>query len=191
LFELGARWGCGKHHIPLLARGAGADLLREPLKATNALRLGDESDVLQLVEDIASVLGRTSESPNSFVKKAHKIVELSNAGVINGVQTRQTSPQKRKKRVAAKEIIPKEPRDPNRIEADVEKVLEQLAGEGNIVTDPLDDPDAFGMHRVRLERCIALLERAGYLKKSAADFGSNLYIVTPSGKQYLLDHSLI
>lgn len=80
LFELGARWGVRKHHIPLLAKGAGADVLKEPLKAKNALQLSNEADVLQLVEDLAAVLGLKSEAANSYLKKARRVVEISMAG---------------------------------------------------------------------------------------------------------------
>jgi hypothetical protein len=77
LFELGARWGCKKHHIPLLAKGAGPEVLKEPLKATNALRLTSEADVLQLVQDVAHVLHLHAEPPNSYLKKARRVVEIA------------------------------------------------------------------------------------------------------------------
>lgn len=80
LFELGARWGFRKHHIPLLAKGAGTDVLKEPLKAKNALQLSNEADVLQLVEDLAAFLKLKPEAANSYLKKARRIVDISLAG---------------------------------------------------------------------------------------------------------------
>jgi hypothetical protein len=38
LFELGARWGCNRPFIPLLAAGLKPSDLREPLKSKNALQ---------------------------------------------------------------------------------------------------------------------------------------------------------
>jgi Mrp family chromosome partitioning ATPase len=83
LFELGARWGSGQPHIPLLAKGAGVEVLKEPLKATNALQLNDENNVLQLVHDLAGILGRKSEPPHSYINKVRKVVEISIAGVAS------------------------------------------------------------------------------------------------------------
>jgi hypothetical protein len=77
LFELGARWGIDKHHIPLLARGAGAELLKEPLKSTNALKLSSEHDVLQLVTDLARILAINSEPPASFISRVKDVVRIS------------------------------------------------------------------------------------------------------------------
>jgi TIR domain len=76
LFELGARWGCNKHHIPLLAKSAGPEVLKNPLKK-NALKLNLEAQVLQLLNDLASVLGREPQPTNGYVKKVHKVVEVS------------------------------------------------------------------------------------------------------------------
>lgn len=77
LFELGARWGCKRHHIPLLAKGAGVDVLREPLKAINALHLGKLADILQLVQDVARILSLHPEPPNSYLSKAHTVEQIS------------------------------------------------------------------------------------------------------------------
>ena len=81
LFELGARWGCGKPHIPLLARGAGVEALKEPLKAKNALQMSEEAAVLQLVQDVAHFLNLQAEPPNSYLKKVRKVVEVSSVQV--------------------------------------------------------------------------------------------------------------
>lgn len=77
LFELGARWGFQKHHIPLLAKGADTKVLKEPLKAKNALRLSDLGDVLKLVDDLADDLNLKPEPANSYHSKAQRVVEIS------------------------------------------------------------------------------------------------------------------
>ena len=81
LFELGARWGNEKHHIPLLAKGAGSGEIKDPLKATNALQLSEDTDVLQLVGDLAHLIHCEPEPPNSYLKKVQKVVEISRASV--------------------------------------------------------------------------------------------------------------
>jgi hypothetical protein len=55
-------------------------MLKEPLKATNALRLYHEPDVLQLVDDIANVLHFKSEPPQNYHQKMVKVVEISRTG---------------------------------------------------------------------------------------------------------------
>ena len=77
LFELGARWGVGKTMMPLLACGMAASQLSEPLKRANALSLAVEGDIHQLVSDIASCLGRTSENASTYHTKAKLIVQIA------------------------------------------------------------------------------------------------------------------
>jgi hypothetical protein len=77
LFELGARWGADKHHIPLVAKCKGVEVLREPLKSKNALRLDHAPDVLGLVERVAQLLRRPIEPAPSYHEKVVKIVEIS------------------------------------------------------------------------------------------------------------------
>ncbi len=74
LFEMGARWGLGKYHAPLLANGAS---LRDPLKSLNALFLDHEDQVLQLTNDLAQVLPCELQPPHSFLDKVRKVVSLS------------------------------------------------------------------------------------------------------------------
>lgn len=77
LFELGARWGFGKHHIPLLAKGAGTEVLREPLKARIALDLGREEGVHALVHGLGKLLGYQPESPDSYLQRVREVVRIS------------------------------------------------------------------------------------------------------------------
>jgi hypothetical protein len=77
LFELGARWGAGRPHIPLLAKGAGPEVLKEPLKSKNALKLSHQPDVLQLVGNLGDQLGISPERPESYFGKMLKIVETA------------------------------------------------------------------------------------------------------------------
>jgi hypothetical protein len=57
-------------------------VLKEPLKATNALRLNKQADVLQLVEDLAGVLHKTPESASSYNQKALKVVEVAQSKTV-------------------------------------------------------------------------------------------------------------
>jgi hypothetical protein len=102
LFELGARWGCAKHHIPLLAKGAGTEVLREPLKATNALQMSRAPDVLQLVEDLGHLLNVRPEPANSYLEKVQHVVRISSTAVSTGGQTLSETP---KATNARKEVV--------------------------------------------------------------------------------------
>jgi hypothetical protein len=76
LFELGARWGCNRPLIPILAAGFTAGDLREPLKSKNALLGHDQNDMLQLVDNISEILGLRHEPASAYNKYA---VALSKA----------------------------------------------------------------------------------------------------------------
>ena len=77
LFELGARWGTGKKLIPLLAPGMDANKLKGPIIGYNALSCESNSQLLQLVENIAEVLDLSLESPSSYQNKIDAILEIS------------------------------------------------------------------------------------------------------------------
>ena len=66
MFELGARWGAGSFMVPLLA-GVSASEIRGPLSGLNALRADNDSQLHQLLADVAKVLGRDVERPASYV----------------------------------------------------------------------------------------------------------------------------
>ena len=68
LFELGARWGAGKHLIPLLAPGTPASALGGPLAGLNALRCDSRAQLHQLLEELASKLGVPLQSGAVFEK---------------------------------------------------------------------------------------------------------------------------
>src|SRR5579859_1660071 len=70
LFELGARWGCSRPLIPILAAGFTSDDLREPLKSKNALLGYDQNDVFQLVDNISEILGLRHEPASAYNKYA-------------------------------------------------------------------------------------------------------------------------
>jgi hypothetical protein len=77
LFELGARWGLKGSHIPLLARGAKASFLKDPLKATIALDLSAQEQVLSLVNDLGVCLGKTVNSADTYLDKVKKVSRLA------------------------------------------------------------------------------------------------------------------
>ena len=66
LLELGARWGAGKHLLPLLAAGASPSSLG-PLQNRNALRLTENGQVHQMLKDLAEHLDLSVSSPESFL----------------------------------------------------------------------------------------------------------------------------
>jgi ricin-type beta-trefoil lectin protein len=66
LFELGARWGADLPFVPLLAGGAKASILRQPLSDRNSLSCESRADLQQLVIDVSKVLGRSPGAAQTF-----------------------------------------------------------------------------------------------------------------------------
>lgn len=77
LFELGARWGAGKHLCPVLARGADDNMLGGPLGGKNALHLVSRSEVVQMVEEVAAILGRQVDSWTPVQQDIDDVVRLA------------------------------------------------------------------------------------------------------------------
>jgi hypothetical protein len=77
LFELGARWGTGKNLIPLLAPGMNPDELKGPIIGYNALSCNSNSQLHQLVEDVAKQLDLESENPSSYQNKIDTILKFA------------------------------------------------------------------------------------------------------------------
>jgi hypothetical protein len=74
LFELGARWGPGLHLSPVLARGADSNFLRGSLANVIALNAVEEGQMHQLVNDIASEIGRKPVSAAVYGKALRKLI---------------------------------------------------------------------------------------------------------------------
>jgi hypothetical protein len=78
MFELGSRWGAGRHLAPVLACGADASSLGGPLSGINALRLTERNEVVQLLEDIAEHLQMMLEPSASYQDAIAVVVALAN-----------------------------------------------------------------------------------------------------------------
>jgi hypothetical protein len=79
LFELGARWGCGKHLAPLLAPDSIQHVLFGPLANLNALKCDSASQLHQLIQDLASVLEITPSAPVDNQKYIDRIINQAKA----------------------------------------------------------------------------------------------------------------
>lgn len=77
LFELGARWGAGKHLCPVLARGADDQVLGGPLGGRNALHLNSRAEVIQMVEEVAATVDVRVESWASVQHDIDEVVRLA------------------------------------------------------------------------------------------------------------------
>lgn len=80
MFELGARWGAGKHLLPLLAPGTSASVLGGPLAGVTALRLDSAAQLHQLVSDLADLLEITPEPAAVYQSLIDEIVSLRGDG---------------------------------------------------------------------------------------------------------------
>jgi hypothetical protein len=79
LLELGARWGAGKHLVPVMAGGVTPGELRGPLARLNALDCGSRAGVLQLIGDLGTVLKIERERPEVFDRDVDRLVRASKA----------------------------------------------------------------------------------------------------------------
>jgi TIR domain len=73
MFELGARWGAGKHLAPVLAPDTSPAVLEGPLSDINALKGDDPAQLHQLVVDLASHLGLQAEAPHVYQREVDNI----------------------------------------------------------------------------------------------------------------------
>jgi hypothetical protein len=76
LFELGARWGAGLFMVPLLA-GIDAEEMKGPHRVLNALSCESDSQLFQLIEDIAGQLNLKAQNPASYLKQIKAVISLS------------------------------------------------------------------------------------------------------------------
>jgi hypoxanthine phosphoribosyltransferase len=76
VFELGARWGAKKHLFPLLSPGTAPDVLADPLKSSNALRLDSAAQIHQLVSDVGNLLGITPQPAAAYQKHVDAILAI-------------------------------------------------------------------------------------------------------------------
>jgi hypothetical protein len=76
VFELGARWGAGKHLIPLLAPGVAPRVLQPPLSALNALSCGSAAHLHQLVAELATALNVRLYPAFAYQREIERILAL-------------------------------------------------------------------------------------------------------------------
>jgi hypothetical protein len=76
LFELGARWGAGRHLLPLLAHGTPPSVMGGPLAGLNALRADNRAQLLQLVSDVARILGLRPEDGATYQEHIERVLQL-------------------------------------------------------------------------------------------------------------------
>jgi hypothetical protein len=81
LFELGARWGTGRHLIPLTARGVAPGDLKGPLVGKNALDCSRRGMVLQLIGDLGTTLQMDPERPEVWDQHLNRLVRTAKARI--------------------------------------------------------------------------------------------------------------
>jgi hypothetical protein len=79
LFELGARWGASRHLVPLVASGISPSDLRPPLSNLNTLSCTTQTDLHQLLGDIARVLGAPQPNASVYARQLEQLMSLSDA----------------------------------------------------------------------------------------------------------------
>lgn len=76
-FELGARWGAGKHLLPVLAPGVSTTQLSGPLAGITALRADSAAQLHQLVQDLGRILELQPEPPASLLTHIDHVLALA------------------------------------------------------------------------------------------------------------------
>lgn len=94
LFELGARWGAGRHLLPVLASGTSSNVLRGPLTGINALRLDDIADIHQIVDDIAKELNKSKGSASAYQRHLEQLIEVQSKKQLNAEPLEKPLPSK-------------------------------------------------------------------------------------------------
>ena len=122
LFELGARWGMMQANyyggmgvgslknkiFPLLAAGATGSIIRDPLKAYNALSCEKAADLHQLVADIGKELGQTPDGAAAYQDKLDTLIRVSRQ--LKGQRTKAANAKAAKTVPATeKETVKREP----------------------------------------------------------------------------------
>jgi len=73
-FEAGARWGMNKSIVPVLVPGSSQKLLEGPLGKRKALRADSESELQDLVSDLAAALALVPERPTTYHRLVKQLV---------------------------------------------------------------------------------------------------------------------
>lgn len=177
LFELGARWGCNKHHIPLLAKSAGTEVLKAPLDK-HAQKLNVESDVLQLIHDLAHVLNQPEQPANSYIKKAHRVVELAGEAEIIDSQSENTKTSPK---------VEESPLEPQEIE-----ILKFFASFGGQSVEAGDIARRFKLHRLRAAQVLDRLADRELLYKGWRIGSPPTYrLSSKKGRDYVIANGLL
>ncbi len=79
MFELGARWGAGKHLIPVLAPGTTTHDLSDPLAGLNALEGYRAAPLHQLVRDLAEYLNVNPSTPAAYQRNLDAVLAITAA----------------------------------------------------------------------------------------------------------------
>ncbi|MES2672475.1 MAG: toll/interleukin-1 receptor domain-containing protein [Pseudomonadota bacterium] len=74
-FELGARWGTKKHLAPIMIGGISPSDLRPPLSGIHAINGASESEVHQLIYDLANHLNLSTEGPAVYSRSLKSFIE--------------------------------------------------------------------------------------------------------------------
>jgi hypothetical protein len=75
LFELGARWGAQKNSIILLMPDIAIKDLKPPISGSNILKCDDESNLHQMIDEIAPLLNLQRSNTSSYIGKIRNVIE--------------------------------------------------------------------------------------------------------------------
>jgi hypothetical protein len=172
LFELGARWGADLHLAPVLARGAGTESLRGPLKILNALRATEEPQMHQLVQDIARRIGRTPKSPAVYGRALQKLIVA--AGKLESAPNQSGSAISK-----PGSSIPKLVRD---------DIMKFISKHGSFTAN--EYAAAAGISEIRAEHFASELVKSALLIDTINEPYGRYFYLTDEGRTYVVSNNL-
>lgn len=86
LMELGARWGANQLLCPLFAVGANSKDLNDWLRNYHGVNVESSPDMLQLLQNLGSVLKRKPENPSAYLNHFKQCAAISRATKIRYLQ---------------------------------------------------------------------------------------------------------
>ena len=180
LFELGARWGAGRHLVPLLGGGADSSFLRGPLGTLNALTCDDAGQIHQLVDDFANLLSVTDRTaPAGYQTYVERLIEASKASEVKPPV--QSLPASSTGAGKIEHVLSDE-------ELRVMKLFVNARKEGLLEEALVAN---LGLHRLKVGQLLDQLTKRKLLYAAVRMGLPAYYRLTAQGRDYLVNNSLL
>ncbi len=180
MFELGARWGASKHLVPLLAGGAGANLLRGPLSNFNALRCDQLGQVHQLIEELAKALSiKEKTSPAAYSNHIQILMSASKEDSADTHTTTSHSP------------LPMPVAQQTELTDNELEVIKLFVNAGNFRLQDAQVAKSLEHHPLIVSQLLEQLAKKELLHRLRSIGGIPSHKLTTAGRDFLISKNLI